>query len=133
MALSFSTTLRNNRLDQITSAVGGSGSLRIYSGTAPANVGAALSGNTLLAELALNSTFAPAASSGTLSLNQITQDTSANATGEASFFRLLTSGGTAIVQGTVGTSGADLNLNSVSISSGAAVSVTAFSITEANS
>lgn len=133
MALSFSTTLRNNRLDQITSAVGGSGSLRIYSGTAPANVGAALSGNTLLAELALNSTFAPAASGGTLSLNQITQDTSANATGEASFFRLLTSGGTAIVQGTVGTSGADLNLNSVSISSGAAVSVTAFSITEANS
>jgi len=133
MALSFSTTLRNNRLDQITSAVGGSGSLRIYSGTAPANVGAALSGNTLLAELALNSTFAPAASGGTLSLNQITQDTSANATGEASFFRLLTSGGTAIVQGTVGTSGADLNLNSVSISSGAAVSVTAFTITEANS
>lgn len=133
MALQFSTTLRNNRLDQITSAVGGSGLLRIYSGTAPANVAAALSGNTLLAELTCNATFAPSASNGTLTLNSITQDSSADATGTASFFRLLTSGGTAIVQGTVGTSGADLNLNSVAISSGAAVSVTSFTITEANS
>jgi len=133
MALSLSTTLRNSRLDAITTAIGGSALLRIYSGTAPANVGTALSGNTQLAELTCNATFAPAASAGVLTLNSITQDSSADATGTATFFRILTSGGTAIVQGTVGTSGADLNLNSVSLSSGAAVSVTSFTITEANS
>lgn len=135
MALSFSTTLRNNRLDQITSAVGGSAFLRIYDATGgtPANVGTALGSQVLLAELTCNATFAPAASGGVLTLNSITQDTSANATGTAAFFRLVTSGGTAVVQGTVGTSGQDLNLNSVSLSSGSAVSVTSFTITEANS
>lgn len=60
MALAFSTTLRNSRLDQITSAVGASGFLRIYDGTRPATGGTA---TTLLAELTLNSTFAPATSS----------------------------------------------------------------------
>jgi hypothetical protein len=132
MALSLSTTLRNSRLDAITTAIGGSALLRIYSGTPPLNVGTALSGNTQLAELTCNATFAPAASAGVLTLNAITQDSSADATGTASFFRILTSGGTAIVQGTVGTSNADLNLNAVALSSGAAVSVSSFTITEAN-
>lgn len=134
MALSFTTTLRNNRLDEITAAVGGSGLLRIYAGTAPANVGASLGSATLLAELTCNATFAPAASSGTLTLNSITQDSSANATGTASFFRLATSAGTAIVQGTVTATsgGGDLELNTTAISSGAAVSVTSFVITEGN-
>jgi len=133
MALSFTSTLRNNRLDQITSAIGNAGFLRIYDGTPPANVGAALSGNNLLAELTMGTPFAAAASGGVLTANAITQDSSANATGTATFFRLATSGGTAVVQGTVGTSGADLNLNTTSIVSGGPVAVTALTITEANS
>ena len=133
MALSFSTTLRNNRADQITSAIGGSALLRIYAGTAPTNVGTALGGgNTQLAELTCNATFAPSATGGVLTLNSITQDSSADATGTATFFRILTSGGTAVMQGTVGTSGSDLNLNTTAISSGAAVSITSFVITEGN-
>jgi hypothetical protein len=117
-------------LDAITTTAGNSGFLRIYSGTAPATVGTALSGNTLLAELTLNSTFAPSASSGVLTLNSITQDSSADATGTASFWRIYKSDGTtAVMQGTVGTSGADLNLNTVSIASGGPVSVTSFTIT----
>jgi len=132
MALSFSTTLRNSRADAITTAIGGSALLRIYSGTAPANVGTALSSNTQLAELTCNATFAPSASGGVLTLNSITQDSSADATGTATFFRILTSGGTAVMQGTVGTTGSDLNLNTTAISSGAAVSVTSFVITEGN-
>ena len=134
MALSFTTALRNDRLDRITAAVGASGFLRIYDATGgvPANVGTALGSQVLLAELTCNATFAPAASGGVLTLNAITQDSSANATGTAAFFRLFTSGGTAIVQGTVGTSGADLNLNTTSIVSGGPVQVTSFTITEAN-
>jgi hypothetical protein len=134
MALSLTTTVRNNRLDTITTAIGASGLLRIYDATGgtPANVGTAISTQVLLAELALSATFAAAASSGTLTASAITQDSSANATGTAAFFRLTTSGGTAVVQGTVSTSGADLNLNTVSIVSGGPVQVTSLVITEAN-
>jgi len=135
MALSYTTTLRNNQLDQITTAVGASGLLRIYDATGgvPANVGTALGSQVLLAELTCNATFAPGASGGVLTLNAITQDSSANATGTAAFFRLTTSGGTAIVQGTVGTSGEDLNLNTLNIVELGPVAVTSFTITAANS
>jgi hypothetical protein len=132
MTLSYIATLRNSRLDLITTAVGNSGLLRIYDGTPPDNSDASLSGNTLLAELTCNATFAPAASAGVLTLNAITADSSADATGTASFFRLLTSGGTAKVQGTVGAGSGDLSLNTVSIVSGAQVSCSSFVITAGN-
>ena len=132
MALSFDLTLRNNRLDQVTSRIGSAGVLRIYSGTMPANVGTALSGNTLLAELTCGSPFAAAASGGVLTANTITQDSSANATGTATFFRIDQSGGTSVVQGTVNTTGADLNLNTTSIVSGGPVQVTSLTLTESN-
>lgn len=129
MALAFSTALRNDRLDRITTAVGASGFLRIYSGTRPATGGAT---TTLLAELTCNATFAPAASGGVLTLNAITADASANATGTATWFRIVTSGGTFVMDGDVGTSGSDLNLNTTSIVTGANVSISSFTITEAN-
>ena len=129
MAITYSTAIRNARGDAVTTGVGSSGLLRIYDGTAPANASAALSGNTLLAELACSVTFAPAASGGVLTVNTITQDSSANATGTATFFRVTTSGGTSCIQGSVGTSGQDLNMNSVAITSGAAVAVSSFVLT----
>lgn len=127
--LAFSTTLRNARADAITTAVGASGLLRIYDGTRPASGGAA---TTLLAELTFNATFAPAASSGVLTLNAITSDTSANATGTATWARGTTSGGTFVMDFNVGTSGADLNLNSVSIVATGTVAVSSAVITEGN-
>lgn len=134
MALSLTTTLRNNRLDQITSAIGASGRLKIYDATGgvPANVGTALGTQVLLADLACSATFAAGAAAGVLTANAITQANAA-ATGTAAFFRITTSGGTAVAQGTVGTSGADLNLNTTSIVSGGPVSVTSLTVTEANS
>lgn len=132
MTIQLSTAARNAALDAITSGIGASGLLSIYSGTAPATAATALAGNTLLAQLALSATAAPAASGGVLTLNAIATQSSAPATGTATFFRLTTSGGTCIVQGSVGTSGADLNMNSVAISSGAAVAVSSFVLTAAN-
>lgn len=130
MALAFSTTIRNNMLDAITSFTSGSAFLRIYDGTRPATGGTA---TTLLAELTCNATFAPAASGAVLTLNAITQDSSANATGTATWFRIVKSDGTTFVlDGNVGTSGSDLNLNTTSIVSAAAVSVTSFTITAGN-
>lgn len=134
MAIQMSTTLRNARLDAITTAVGNGSLIRIYSGTAPANVAAALSGNTLLAELTAGTPFASAASSGVLTANSITQDSSADATGTATFFRHATSGGTAVLQGTVTATGGggDLTLSTTSIVSGQPVQITSYAFTEGN-
>lgn len=130
MALQFSETLRNAMADAITTAAGGSALLRIYDGTIPANIAASITGN-VLAELTCNATFAPGASGGVLTLNAITADSSANATGTASHFRILTSGATAVLQGTVTASGGggDLTLNTTSIVLGGTVSVTTRTIT----
>jgi hypothetical protein len=106
------------------------GYLRIYSGTQPATADTALSGNTLLAELRFAATSAAAASAGVLTFSAITSDTSADATGTAAFYRALKSDGTSVVMdGSVGTSSADLVLNSTAIQSGAQVDVTSFSLT----
>ena len=129
MAIAYPAAVRNAKLDEITTAVGTSGLLRIYDGTRPATGGAA---TTLLAELACSATFAPAASGGVLTANAISDDTDAAATGTATWFRVTTSGGGAVIDGDVGTSGSDLNLSSTSIVAGGTVSVTSFAITEGN-
>ncbi len=106
------------------------GYLRIYDGTQAATADTAVGAQTLLAELRFNATAFGAASNGVATANAITQDSSANATGTASWFRALKSDGTtAVFDGSVGTSGCDLNLNTVSIVSGAAVAVSSFTYT----
>jgi hypothetical protein len=135
MAMSYRLTLRNARLDAITTDAGASALIRIYSGTAPANVGTALSGNTLLAELACSaSAFAAAASGGVLTLNTVAS-AAALATGTAVFFRVYKSDGTtAVIQGTVTATGGggDMTIANVSIVSGATVSLTSNTITTGN-
>ncbi len=122
-------------LDAITTGAGGSASLRFYSGTRPATNGAI---TTLLATLACNATFAPAASGSTdgaavtLTLNAIT-GANASASGTATWFRLYKSDGTTFVMdGDVGTSGADLNMTTNVFVSGQPVAVSSFVITEGN-
>ena len=125
----FATARRNAMLDTLTTPMN-SGLINIYSGTRPTNANTALSGNTLLASLTLNATSAASAASGVWTANSITSDSSADATGTASFARIFQSDGTtAVVDVSVGTSGAELNLNTLSIVSGATVSVTSFTIT----
>jgi hypothetical protein len=130
MTLGFNTTTRDAWLTDITTRAGASALLRIYDGSRPATGGTA---TTLLAELTCNATFAPAPSGQVLTLNAITSDTSANATGTATWFRIVQSGGsTHVLDGSVGTSGADLNLNSTSIVTGGTVAVSSFTITAPN-
>lgn len=129
MALAYATTTRNARLDRITTDIGTSGLVRIYDGSRPASGGAT---TTLLAELALSATAAAAAAAGVLTFNAITQDASANATGTASWFRVTTSGGTFVIDGSIATSGSDLNLTTTSIVATQPVSITSFTITEGN-
>lgn len=130
MAVGMAVGLRNSRLDAITTFAGGSALLRIYDGSRPATGGAA---TTLLAELTCNATFAPAAASGVLTLNAITSDTAANATGTATWGRIVKSDGTThVLDCSVGTAGTDIVLNTAAIVINAQVSVTSATITEAN-
>jgi len=130
MAIAYAATLRNSMLDAITTLAGASALLRIYDGTRPATGGAA---TTLLAELTCNATFAPGAAAGVLTLNAITQDSSANSSGTATWFRIVKSDGTThVLDGNVGTSGSDLNLTTTTIVATQPVSVSSFVITEGN-
>lgn len=110
-----------------------SGKLRVYDSTQPTNADTALGAQVLLADLTLNATAFAAASAGSKAAGSITQDSSADATGTATWGTLVAS--TRATVGTldfsVGTSGANLNMNSVAISSGAAVSCSSFTITQA--
>jgi predicted amidohydrolase YtcJ len=116
------------------SALLNSGYLRIYDGTQPTNADTAIGAQVLLAELRFGATAFAAASGGVATANAITSDSSANATGTATWYRTLMSDGTTVVSdGSVGTSGANLNLNSVAITAGAAVDCTAFVFTQPKS
>jgi hypothetical protein len=118
-------------------ATANNGSVRIYSGTAPADADAALGGATLLAQLTLGATAFGAAVNGVATANAIAADTSADATGTPTFFRLFQSNGTTVVfQGTAGATGQELNLSGLSagqIVAGGSVSVSSLTITQAAS
>jgi hypothetical protein len=110
-----------------------SGFIELYTGSQPALNGAVT--GTLLATMTFSATaFGTSTATGgtvTASSNAITSGTAAN-TGTAGYFALIASNGTTVVgTGSVGTTGADLNLNSTAISSGATVSCSAFTITQA--
>ena len=106
-----------------------SGKLLIYDGEQPATADTAVDAQVLLAELTLNATAFGDAVAGVATANAITGDASANATGTAAWFRVTTSADAPIFDGSVGTSGANLNLNSVAIQAGAAVTVSALTFT----
>jgi len=104
MAVNYSTAVKNARLQAVIDAIGSGGTLRI--GTAGMG--------SVLATIPLASPAFSAPSAGAMSLaGTPLTDTAADATGTAAEATINTSGGTAVVTGlTVGTSGANINLNS---------------------
>ena len=124
------TSARNTALDAVTTTLGTSAIFVLYAGVQPADASAAATAaNTVVASLAFPATNAyGAAAAGVLTANTITQDATA-AGGTATWFSQQKATGQRVVDGSVGTSGADLNLNAVAITTGAAVAITAFTIT----
>ncbi|TXH48454.1 MAG: hypothetical protein E6Q97_24740 [Desulfurellales bacterium] len=132
MTLQYSATVRNASLDAIETAIGTSAVLKIREGAPPATVATADSG-TVLATLTLPSDWMAAASSGAKAKSGTWEDTSADASGTAAHFRLYASNGTtAHMQGTVGTSGTDMTVDSTSFTATQSFTVNTFTITDGN-
>lgn len=92
---------------------GGAGSVVLYTGSEP-DVDSAATG-TLLGTLALsNPAFGSADSAGTAAGNSVTDDSSADASGTATYFRILSGAAAVVFQGSVGLtgSGADMEISS---------------------
>lgn len=131
MALQLGTTYRNALLDQFETTVGTSAILKIFTGSAPANCGTADSG-TVLATLTLPSDWMAAASGGTKAKSGTWQDTSADNTGTAGYFRIYDSGGTVChMQGTVTATGGggDLTVDNTSFAAAQSFTINTFTLT----
>ncbi len=125
MALTISAAAAQAMGAALASEIGASATIEIRTGAKPATPETAASG-TLLATVAISGSFT--SSGGVLTAADPAAATVA-ATGTAGHFRLKKSGGTAVLDGTVGTSGADMNLSSTSLIAGGTVDLGVPSIT----
>ncbi len=126
MAFQYGVVLRNNQVSQIQTSVGGSGTLKIFSGAEPANCAAADPAG-LLATIVLPASFLT--STGGVTTIAGSWSVAASATGTAATFRMYDGSSVCHVQGNTTT---DLVLNNTSITSGQTVTVTQFSVTAGN-
>lgn len=128
MAVNYPTAVKTSRMTAVRDAIDGGGAAgRLEIGT----TGMA----TILATITLGYS---GASTGTVSGAVLTlagfprSDTSADNGGTAAEARIRTSAGTDIITGlTVGTSGSDINLDSVNITAGQTVTINSATITHA--
>jgi len=126
MPVTYNTTVKNTRLDAVTTAIGTTGVLEIGT-TGMASV---------LATIALGNPAADSAASGILTFSGFPRsDTSADNTGTAAVARIRTAtGGTDIVTGLTVTAtggGGDIILNTLTITAGQNVAITSMTITHA--
>jgi hypothetical protein len=114
LATAVDTAATNAAAAAYATAIGASSIIRFYTGAKPSTPETAASG-TLLATVAITGSWTAASdgSGGLTAANPaaVTVGTS----GLAGYFRLLTSGATAILDGTVGTSGTDIILDNANL------------------
>ena len=117
------------------------GYLEIYNGTQPSDANTAIGAQVLLSSgmrfpstafTSITASGSPGSKVVTATAGLISSDTNAiGGSGAATWFRAYKQDGTTVVlDGSVGTSGCDLNLNTTAISSGATVSCTSFTLTQ---
>lgn len=136
MALTLATSVASALADAITTAADAGASaatLKVYTGSKPATVETGATG-TLLATFTLADPVAAAASAGiaTWDFSPAVTATVA-ATGTAGWFRVADSTGAGVLDGTVGTSGADMTVSSTSWTSGGLVSLNSGTFTQPTS
>ena len=125
----YSDTMVNAEANAVGDALN-TGYIRIYDGTQPTNADTAIGAQNLLAELRFGADAFGAAAAGVITANAITDDSSANGTGTATWARILASNGTTVwFDGTAGTGTVNVVLNTASIVTGAVVSCSALTFT----
>jgi hypothetical protein len=138
--LKLSTGLRDDMLDTAPfRTILDASRLRIYSGAAPASADDAE--GSVIVEIGSDHAdthchFLASAVSGVLSKDANIWSGVASATATASYFRLVLAADDGLLstsqvrmQGTIGTSGADLNMSNVSLASGATQTIDTFNLT----
>lgn len=127
MAIGITAAVANALASTLATAVGANSTIEVRSGAKPATPETAASG-TLLVTIAISGSFT--ASGGSITAADPASASPA-ASGTAGYFRLKTSGGTAILDGTVTASGGggDLQLGSTTITTGVPVDLGVPSIT----
>ena len=130
--IKFVTAVKNSALDTVKAAIdagAGAGTIKIYTGTQPTSPADAISTQTLLGTLTFSDPCGTSAS-GVLTMSAITQDSSADATGTATWARIADSTGTTVfdcdVTGTGG--GGTIQFNTTSFVSGGPILISAFTI-----
>lgn len=136
-AVQYTATHRSNAMSDLVTAIGSTGYVMILTGAQPANVATVDSGTVLVA-MPMSAT-AGTVSAGVLTFNAITT-TAATASGTAAHFLICTTSSTAncvavssttrVIQGSVATSGADLNFaGGVAWTSGMNISISSWTLT----
>lgn len=122
----LATATRNAVLDAIDDLINtGSGTANLRGYT----TGGSASG-TLLFECAFGNPAFAGAASGSMAANAITADSSANATGTLAVAEIFNRNNASVFTGiTCGTSGAEINFNTLSITTGDNVSISSLTIT----
>ena len=129
--LQYSNGTRDAQQQGLITYAGSNAIIRLYDGTQPANANTAISTQTLLVSLAISGAFGTD-SNGTLTFSTIGNGT-AVASGTASFFRIVKSDGTTVVMdGSVGTSSADLVLNTTTVATNDTVAISSGTIVRGN-
>ena len=137
MAISLSTLARNALLDSIETYGGGTAKINVYQltiGSAVPGADTAAVPGTVLAAITNPADYFTAASGGSMVKTGTWSDTSADASGTCSFFRMCKNDGTTtIVQGSIGTAGTcDMVVDNAVFAAGQTFTVTTFTLTAPN-
>ena len=130
MATNLKDSIRTSMVGAISTSIGATSKIKIYSGTAPSKTAAPT--GTLLSTLTPSATFGTS-TTGVLTAGAITSDSSAAASGTPGYYRIIdgsTDDGTHTqVQGSCGVGSGDINFSST-IASGGTVAITSLTYTE---
>lgn len=121
MATRLSTASRNAAANAVVDQLDSGGTLRIYTGSQPASAEDSPTGD-LLAEITLPSPTFGAASNGVATANSIDPGEGED-DGTAGWFRAVDDNGDTVLDGSCGTSAADMILNTTSISLGVEIEI----------
>jgi len=134
MVTRISTIVRNGAVNGAVDTIDagpGPGTVQIRTGAQPASVAAAATG-TLLGTLTLSDPAFGEAGNGTATAGAVTGDTSADASGDAGWYRVLDSTGAALIDGAISAAGGggEMILDKIAIVAGGTINITSWTITQ---